>query len=279
MCYYCKGNHSFLVCPKGITNTIAHFANCETSNFLTKSANLHSDAPNSSTIITNAKNDEFETFTNAAVTKNGNVALKCIRTIISNSNDSEKFCKALVMFDDGSTHSFISSKLALALNLPTRLSTTLNLNTFANQKQQIVTSTVVDFCVTLFNKSKFALHGYVLPMLTSQISYIPVENDYTDGNVALQHGTLDVLIGSNLYYQLNVKPLRTLKNGFTLIQSKLGYIIAGTNCLSSAFYANASFTNFVKNDTINDDIDKNLQKKSLILKENFYLIKFYYYNF
>lgn len=64
-------------------------------------------------------------------------------------------------------YSFIYFKLALALKLPTQLLTTLNLNTVANQKQQIVISTIVDFCVTIFDKSKFALHEYVFPMLIS----------------------------------------------------------------------------------------------------------------
>lgn len=159
------------------------------------------------------------------------VLLKCIRCLIHHPLDSSISFSALVLFDDGSTTSYISSSLAKNLHLPRVCSEDLRFNVFNERSYKTIKSDVVSFKISLISGGTKQIVARTVDYIGSSVPHLIYDSSLLSSseqsNFNTLYGVPDILIGGDFYYDFNIIPCRSLSSGLVLLNSDIGSIVAG----------------------------------------------------
>lgn len=228
-CSLCSREHSYLVCP-------------------TRSMNRSTMVINDSKIPPGTlETNTLDTTLSQVSSKNLNspVLLKCVSCLVTNPQYPKDTVKALVLLDDGSTTSYISSKLVTQLKLKPTSTESLSINVFNDPHPKPIKTDIVSFHFILASGIKFEMTARSIPFLSQSVPHALLDGttlppSYQPLNYTF--GSPDILIGGDFYYDLNLTLKETLPNGFSVFNCLLGNLLAGKG---SGCQTSAASTNFV----------------------------------
>lgn len=145
----------------------------------------------------------------------------------SDSANSEESTSALAFIDPGSQISIIRSSVAKEMRLEPFAETTLVLTTISSVKPIVVDALVYRVNLWLTDGTKLPLTLYGKDHLTGVVENVHVSEMGKKYLLQYYDAEPDLLIGSDYCWNLNIKPIGLTERGATLLDSKLGYMLAG----------------------------------------------------
>ena len=152
------------------------------------------------------------------------------------STDSSCSAPARILFDTGSSRSFVTECLQKSAKFEVIGSETIALGTFGDQKRRNVTYTKVrvPLCTS---SSSHEISACVVPNITSPISKVPLDVTRHPSLKAMKLAepldssddrlNIDILVGLDHYYELIGSDRLTLDDGLVLLESPFGLVTAG----------------------------------------------------
>ena len=210
-CLKCKGRHHTSICERGVAE----------------------QNPPETTLSPDA------TPTTANNADKGNaILLQTARSIVHNPAKSETSIEVRLLFDSGSQKSYITERAKNLLALEPSGEQLLSIATFGSNREQAKVCTIVNVGMCLKGYPPMSLSLYVVPTicgpLVGQHITTCFENtrqfmgldfaDYSDGRSSLE---VDVLIGSDYYWDLVTGSVCRSEGGPTAIHTKLGWVLSG----------------------------------------------------
>ena len=204
----------------------------------------------STTSIANDKSENFQVTTTSALRKRGTVLLQTA-TALATNEDSTKMTRTRILFDSGSRRSYVINDLKSRLNLKSYKTEMLNLNTFGEQKyrKQSCKSVKVRLSKPGLNE-EVEISALSFPVICSslqskvdinkfpQLETLELADDFNDGN----NDSIDILIGSDYYWNIVHGETIRCESGPIAISSKLGWLLSGPGGES---VGNATVSNLV----------------------------------
>ena len=148
--------------------------------------------------------------------------------------------QARILMDSDSHQTFMTEQIAKCLNLPSQRVESLSLSTFGTKKPQHLDTYVVNFNIIAKDGSSISLHANVLQQITSPIRRGPLhqadveflqaiapERLADDIPVQSNSVAIDILVGSDYFWNIIDGDRITLPSGLLLLSSKLGYVLTG----------------------------------------------------
>ena len=145
-----------------------------------------------------------------------------------------------LLLDSGSQRTYMSRRLAESLHLQPALHEPLSISTFGDTRPFTVDTYLVNFQLGLKDGSRLDVNANVIPDITGSIyrGSTPPEDeaflrDLSPGMLAdclpsdQDDAKVDLLIGSDLFWDLVSSDRIVLPSGLLLLSSKLGYILTG----------------------------------------------------
>ena len=241
-CYYCKriGHHHRSICPKKFDQSF----NSTGDQAL---VSLSSEKGHSQPLVTTS-----ETGTESvSVANNVNlshsllacgerVLLQTAKVIVLAEDGSR--ISANLLLDSASQWTFMTDRLAKQLKLSSQQRESLLVSTFGGKRPQCLDTYVVKFTIATQENSPIVLHANVLPQITGPIQRgTLLEKDLeflkiiSPGQLAdtipetskSTTETVDILVGSDYFWDVVEKERIILPSGLFLLSSKLGYILTG----------------------------------------------------
>ena len=194
---------------------------------------------------------QLTTTTTSSTKVKGDVLLQTATTIATN-HDRSKSVPVRILFDNGSQRSYVTDSLKSKLGLSSTSSETLHLNTFGEnayrkQRCQVVTlplKTKTDEFVEIS-----ALNFLVIcSPLTKRVNidryphlrYLELADHSEPGEESI-----DILIGSDYYWDLVTNEIIQGEFGPTAINSKFGWLISGPTNVRNTRHDNTTASNLV----------------------------------
>ena len=139
-----------------------------------------------------------------------------------------------VLFDNGSQRSYITDNIRLRLGLAPVSKEKLKLNTFGESRYKTQSCEVVklDLKKPGFDKT-ITINGLSLPVLCSPLpSRINIDCPHLEGldltnDWDQTDGSIDLLVGSDHYWDIVTGETRTGENGPVAVKSSLGWLLSG----------------------------------------------------
>ena len=209
-CYSCSGKH--------------HTSLCE--------------GPPQSEQTEKSDNDYQPSTSTLHVDTRNSVLLQTAAAVVSHPRDS-KSVTTRVIFDSGSQRSYISDKLRNALNLPSIQSENLIIKTFGTEQERVRKCDVVQLSVKGVNDNlNLYLNAYTVPLICSPLGQQSIElarSTYahlSDIPLADEGGRdsqleIDLLIGSDYYWQFMTGEIRRGDSGPVAVKTHLGWVLSG----------------------------------------------------
>uniref|UniRef100_A0A915DQR5 CCHC-type domain-containing protein n=2 Tax=Ditylenchus dipsaci TaxID=166011 RepID=A0A915DQR5_9BILA len=155
--------------------------------------------------------------------------LKCTWVKVFNPNIPSLEKEILVVFDDGSFSTFVSSRLADTLNLKCWGEKQLQLAVFNDPQVRMANSAECSIGLKL-SSMDLVIPVTKVDYLTQQIPYVrssPSAQTFLESQQNWQIGTPDLLIGSDFYHEFGLKEISQHFDGFRLFSSELGNVVGG----------------------------------------------------
>ena len=250
-CYFCKGPHYSYKCHK-ITDVkerkdiilkakrcfnclgSGHFLkDCKSSrNCIHCKGRYHQSICTSKDEIQKESASESNSIT-ATAKKKGSVMLQTATAYVYGENKDDK-TMVRILFDNGSTQSYVTEELRHKLSLTERKDETLNLNTFGSSKYRKVKCDRVKFNLELDNGEGLVISALTHPVICSPINKRISLADYphlgslklADRSAEGQQG-IDILVGADFYFDIVSGEVQKGSFGPTAINSKLGWLLSG----------------------------------------------------
>ena len=153
---------------------------------------------------------------------------------------------ARILLDSGSQRSFITNSLARRLGLKPELKETISLSTLTATHSKTIHTDLVTVKIQLRDGSSANLHVNSIPTITNELArpaiperdleYIRVMDatslaDTIPTSPETIH--VDILVGSDYFWQFVECSHVTLPSGLQLVQSKFGYLLAGSRTVNN----------------------------------------------
>jgi len=221
-CRNCDGKHHQSICARIDTPA-------EDQRNPNRNENLK-ESQNETTTVT-------MTTTTNSMTK-GTVLLQTAICMVVNSSHS---IPVRMLFDNGSQRSYVSSSVSSRLNLKPVKSENLRINTFGDANYQKQKCTVVKLCLQTRSHEELELFALNYPVICSPLpskinvaDYVHLEGlDFADDFDNTE--SIDVLIGSDYYWDFVAGDSIKGEHGPTAVDSKFGWLLSGpTYDLSSS---------------------------------------------
>ena len=171
--------------------------------------------------------------------------------LASIKTESGRSVQARILFDTGSTRTYITEQLHKELKLPSVGEDVLSIASFGESKRRTQTLPRIDLEFELPDGTNQPVSGTVVPTICTPLIKQPVD---MSGHSSLKHlplaeplsaetekVSIDVLIGCDHYFDFILTGRTCFPNGLILLKSKLGFIRTGkvtsTHNEESAFLA------------------------------------------
>ena len=178
--------------------------------------------------------------TSTSLWTSGNQAilLQTARAIVYNPIAPEKSRQVRIVFDSGSQHSYMKEQVAKNLSLTSEDEKSLTIMTFGSKREQTRVCDLVRLGLTMKDGTSKQLTLFTVPTICEPIACQPISiccndfnhlagmdlADYSDGHEGLE---VDILIGSDQYWELITGETRRGKVGPVAICTKLGWVLSG----------------------------------------------------
>ena len=153
------------------------------------------------------------------------------------------FLSARVLLDSASQRTFVTEQLAKQLQLPLQQKELLSISTFGGKRPEGLDTYVVQFSISTKEGSLITLSANVLQQITRPIQRGPLQNSDLEFLQVISSETLadnipkissladiDILVGSDYFWDIMGRERVVLPSGLLLLSSKLGYILTGKYC-------------------------------------------------
>jgi hypothetical protein len=163
------------------------------------------------------------------------VFLKSIVVEVFNPDCPLRTKKALVMFDDGSTDSYVSTALCQDLGLSMGPPLSLTVGTFSTTRTSTHTACLTKIGLKLESGESKVVEAHAMGFITHPIPFLytqPNELDYEPLVASFERRQPDILIGSDWYHDFEPQATRTFPCGLTMVKSTLGIMLTGRAQLS-----------------------------------------------
>ena len=227
-CLKCGRQHHISICTSNTNNEVKslHTLNVEGSASLPQSQTLCSPPRESSgrptVLYINASTPILLQTAKAAIYRPGQPNKKLARLIL----------------DSGSQRSYVTTTVKDKLRLPSERKQTISVKTFGSTEENTQSVDVVHLCTTTEHGDDVQLSAFVIPLIcdplqSQSIVHASVTHahlrglklaDYSTGEDDM---TVDILVGSDQYWQLVSGKVVRGDDGPTAIQTKLGWVLSG----------------------------------------------------
>jgi hypothetical protein len=174
------------------------------------------------------------------------------------SINGSKAVKARILFDSGSQRSYVTNSLKSKLGLVPLKRETLNLNTFGDKRFSKQQCDLVQVSLQ-GNNGRHSISALCYPKICSPLStaidinrYPHLQNlDLADCSITNAHNTnidIDMLIGSDYYFDLVSGEIERGDGGPVAINSAFGWLVCGPTSKNENF-SGASNTNLIIENT------------------------------
>jgi hypothetical protein len=237
-CYKCGGRHHVSVCLKGSDPQPTSPVKTVTT---TPSSATQNSTPSSSAL--NAKASTFQSqnphpTTSLWVNSDRPVLLQTAQAIAFNPDAPQKSRLVRIVLDCGSQRSFITEQVTRELSLTSGGGQPLRIMTFGSSDEKSRICGLTRLSLVLKSGESRQLVLYSVPLISEPLTCHPVsccpENfdhlagldlaDPSDGSTCLD---VDLLIGSDQYWDLVTGETRRGKSGPVALNTELGWILSG----------------------------------------------------
>ena len=236
-CYSCGGRHHGSICS-GQKAASSDTRPKETRRNLPTMINLSTGM--NPTAVPFKSSTSIEPPTSTALWTGGSQAilLQTARANVFNPVAPERSCQVRIVFDSGSQRSYVREKIAQRLSLITEAERPLTIMTFGSTREQRHICRLVRLGLTTRDGTLKHLRLFTVPMICEPIACQPISICCSDfGHLARidladssnGHGSLevDILIGSDQYWELVTGETRRGSAGPVAISTKLGWVLSG----------------------------------------------------
>ena len=177
----------------------------------------------------------------------------------------DKSVKARVILDSCSQRSYMSCRLKESLNLPAIRSEKLMIKTFGNEEGQIQECEVVQLCLKgISSDLNVYLTAYAVPVICVPFRNQAIEVAYqsyhhlqalklADNSVDILDFDMDILVGSDSYWNLVTGEVRRGSSGPVALNTRLGWVLSGPVDRPSSSLSIA--VNYVSTHTLRTDTE------------------------
>ena len=184
--------------------------------------------------INKVKTESKGTTTTSNMGSKGTILLQTARTTATNY-DGSRSASVRVLFDSGSQRSYISNRLKTTLKLKPIKNETLNLNTFGNSKFRKQNCDLVELNLEDKEHSKVTIKALSFPVICSSLpSRINIQEfphldglELADDYEHSRNEEIDILIGSDYYWEIVTGEMKKGESGPIAVSSKLGWLLSG----------------------------------------------------
>ena len=236
-CYYCHkvGHHHRSICSK-------HFGMPSNNDKNQTSVNVNSSEAGQPIISKETNTDVNHVKLSHTLLASGEkVLLQTAKVIVSGTNGCKISARALL--DSASQRTFVTEQLAKQLQLPLQQKELLSISTFGGKRPEGLDTYVVQFSISTKEGSLITLSANVLQQITRPIQRGPLQNSDLEFLQVISSETLadnipkissladiDILVGSDYFWDIMGRERVVLPSGLLLLSSKLGYILTGKYC-------------------------------------------------
>ena len=150
---------------------------------------------------------------------------------------NEKFL-ARIILDSDSKRSYVTIRVKDKLRLPSERKQTIPVKTFGSTEENTQSVVVVDLCISTEHGDDVQLSAFVVPLIcdalqSQSIAHASVTHAHLKGLKLADYSTgeddimVDILVGSDQYWQLVSGKVLQGENGPTAIQTKFGWVLSG----------------------------------------------------
>jgi len=242
-CYYCGkcGHHNRSICPK-------QWADGTEATVVSQSSVSQSSVNSSENNPSSASNEVMvETDIVTPAVSSDHMLLVSGERVILQTAVAPVYCvngstmiSARILLDSASQRTFMTESFAKKLNLPVLHRETLSISTFGSQGPQNIDTYVVNLTLLTKEGSQLSLHANVLNQITAPIRRGPLQEAdliflqaITPSNLAdsiprsSELAPIDILVGSDYFWNIVGGERIVLPSGLLLLSSKLGYLLTG----------------------------------------------------
>ena len=217
------------------------------------------------------------------------ILLQTASTTVINPGAPDLQVNARVLFDTGSQRSYITSELKERLNLPTLSRQDILVKTFGSMTAQSETVDVVELNIRTPRGENIPVTAYAVPLICEPlqgqcVSEAVASNPHLSGLRLAEHptegnsdGTVDILIGSDQYWNFVTGNVARGEEGPTAIHTKLGWVLSGPlqgTVQGEKHFSNLVVTHSLKcaaqpvnvNETLEQDLKKFWELESIGIK-------------
>lgn len=178
----------------------------------------------------------LQSMTTASSSKENNVLLQTTTAIAKNEQGS-KYTKVKILLDSGSQHSYVTDNLESRVILKSTKTKVLHLNTFGEKKFQKQKWDVLTLVLQEGDKKDAKVSALSFPAICSPLLSRVDSNNYPHlhglklVDCSSSHDSIDVLIGSDHYWDLFTKEIICGDFGPMAIKDKFGWLLSGPTLL------------------------------------------------
>ena len=166
------------------------------------------------------------------------VLLQTAQAVVFNPQQPDCKVKVRIILDSDSQRTYLTDNLKNTLRLPSQQKKQVSIKTFGSTDERLAQVDVVAFGIELNGEPDLLLSAFTVPLICQPLQSQPVDRvigdnkcfsglrlaDYSTGE---QNLDVDVLIGSDYYWNLVTGHTIRGSQGPTAVHTKLGWVLSG----------------------------------------------------